>query len=569
MVQPSTALNEAKPIGHIAILFCIITLTSSLLTYEAWHTGVTADEPGHLVSSRLYWQHADRLRPQDMPPLIKIAAGWVPRLMDLPLPPDLGKLGEDRREWEVAINMMERLKPSRIQGIFFWSRLPLTLFPLLTITLIWFWSRQIFSPAIALFLAAAFAIEPTALGHGALFKNDHAATFTHLLFWYCVWRYWKTPTLRSAMLAGLVAALAILSKLSLLFVIPLLPLLLFARRPGWRALGWTFAAMSACYCLLIATYQFDARVLTTLEIQEAAASQYVPRTFVAIAGIFRALPIPPSIWTGIITLLSNTSFEMPVYLFGKVWPEGNPFYFVQALAVKVPVSIWILLILGSALTASRVWKRSLPGANLFWILPGFLYIALASRVPLQLGVRLILPALPFGLLICGVALEWLMKHPARKVALPCFAAMLIIESAAIYPHGIGFFNFASGGPNSGSRYLTDSNLDWGQGLGDLASYTRRNHLSRVKLSYFGNDMTYRYFGHDEVEVIAPPWSESLVTSDRLIPEPGAWYAISPTLLPGQFFAPRFKDYYAAFRTLEPVARPGYSIFVYHIESGPK
>jgi hypothetical protein len=181
-------------------------------------------------------------------------------------------------------------------------------------------------------------------------------------------------------------------------------------------------------------------------------------------------------------------------------------------------------------------------------------------------VRLVLPALPFGLLLCGVALESLMRKRFGQIAIGCLGALLLFESARIYPHGIAFFNLPSGGPANGSRYLIDSNLDWGQGLGDLAAYSRANHLPRIKLSYFGNDMTYRYFRNEEVEVIPPPWSESLVKSDHLVPEPGAWYAISPTLLPGQFFAPRFKDYYAAFRKLEPVARPGYSIFVYHIEA---
>lgn len=75
--------------------------------------------------------------PQGMPQLIKFAAGW-----GAPIP----------------------LK----SRMFFLSRLPFI----------------IFSAPVALYLAAAFAFEPTALAHGALFKNDLAATFAHLLFWF-------------------------------------------------------------------------------------------------------------------------------------------------------------------------------------------------------------------------------------------------------------------------------------------------------------------------------------------------------------------------------------------------
>jgi hypothetical protein len=59
-----------------------------------------------------------------MPPLIKIVCGWVPRLFELPLPPDLGHSGESRHEWEVSLVMMEKLEWARIQPLFFYTRLP-------------------------------------------------------------------------------------------------------------------------------------------------------------------------------------------------------------------------------------------------------------------------------------------------------------------------------------------------------------------------------------------------------------------------------------------------------------
>lgn len=548
------------------VIAVLLTVTAGLLIYEAYHTGVTADEPGHLVSARLYWEHKDRLRPQDMPPLIKIAGGWVPRLIQLPLPPDLGKPGEDRREWEVAINMMETLKPAAIHGLYFWSRIPLIIFPLLTILLVWRWARQIIGPFAACVAAVLFALEPTALAHGALFKNDQAATLTHLLFWFTVWRYWKDPSWKTALAVGTGAALALLSKLSLVFLVPLFPLLLIARLRRPRTLLWTGGAFALCYFLVLAGYQFDARPLSAAELSQAAGARYVPSLFAAGARIFGYIPMPASLWTGMITLFSNTAFEMPVYLAGQVWPHGNPLYFVRALLVKIPISVGVLLAIGLASVVMRACRRELEWKDLFWLIPGPLYIALASRVPFQLGVRLILPALPFGILLCAPAIEYLRQTRRRRAALVSLGLLFAFETIRIYPHGIAFFNIAAGGPSQGFQHLADSNLDWGQGLGDLAEFTRANGIPRIRLAYFGNDMMYRYFRGDEVEPLAPPWTEALVKSDRLTPEPGEWYAISPTLLPGQFFAPRFKGYYDAFRLLKPVARPGYSIFVYHIEA---
>lgn len=541
-----------------------MAFTTLLLLFQAWHTGVTTDEPSHLVSARLYWQHADRLRPQDMPPLIKIAGGWVPSRLNLPLPADLGKPGEDRREWEVAIDMMQRLQPSAIHDIYFKSRLPFLVFPLLTLILLWTWAGQLFSKTTALVIAAAFALEPTALAHGALFKNDLAATFTYLLFWFCAWRYAESPSVRRALAVGGAAALAMLTKLSLLFVIPLAPVLIvLCAKRGQRikALAWSAGAVVLIYVTIAAAYQFDLRPLTVAEFEAAGSAGYVPRWFIAVAGLFRVLPIPTSLWTGLITLFSNTSFSVPVYMLGRVWPEGNPFYFLFALAVKVPVSIWILMLGGAAITLRRRPRWT----DLLWLLPGILYIALASSVPLQLGVRLVLPALPFGLLLAGRAIEALQRTQARQAMLAVLAAVFLFETIRSYPNGITFFNLAAGGPANGSRLLLDSNLDWGQGLPELETWARTNKVLPIRLSYFGNDMPFRYFRGNEVELLAPPWAESLVKSDQLIPEPGVWYAISPTLIPGQFFAPRFQDYYARFRSLKPVAMPGHSIFVYRVD----
>ena len=552
--------------AEIAALAAVVCAAGLLLTYEAWHTGVTIDEPSHLVSSRLYWQGKDRLRPQDMPPLIKLVGGWVPRLIELPLPPDLGKPGEDRREWEVGTTMMESLKPSSIQWIYFRSRLPMLLFPLATVVLLWWWTRQLFAAWVALSLAAAFALEPTALAHGALFKNDHAATFTHLLFWYCVWRYAGAPALHRALLVGGAAALAMLSKLSLLWVLGLAPLLILVLGRRVRAAAWAAGSVMVMYAAIVAAYQFDVRALTARELETVAATAYLPGIVKAAAHVFAYVPIPVSAWTGVVTLFSNLTFELPVYLLGRVWPEGNPWYFAVALAVKAPVALWIAILLGAAAVVWRAWRRQLDWRDLLWLTPGFLYIVLASRVPLQLGVRLVLPALPFGLLLAGAGLERWGRSRAGRGVLVGVAAVFAFEAVHIYPHGIAFFNFASGGPERGSYYLLDSNLDWGQGLPDLEKWARANNALPLRLSYFGIDMPFRYFRGNEVELLAPPWAESLVKSDRLVPEPDHYYAISPTLLPGQFFAPKFREYYAVFRDLTPVAQPGYSIFVYRVTS---
>jgi hypothetical protein len=67
-------------------------------------------------------------------------------------------------------------------------RLPIVIFPLGIVLLVWTWARELWEDAIALTLAACAAPEPTILGHGALIKSDVAAAFGALLFAYAAWR---------------------------------------------------------------------------------------------------------------------------------------------------------------------------------------------------------------------------------------------------------------------------------------------------------------------------------------------------------------------------------------------
>jgi hypothetical protein len=272
-------------------------------------------------------------------------------------------------------------------------------------------------------------------------------------------------------------------------------------------------------------------------------------------------------WEGVMTLIAGTTARMPVYLFGEIRPEGHPLYFVVCLLVKSPVTLLALGLAAVPLLVIAAVRRRLGWLDLLWIIPGPLYVILASLVPYQLGIRLILPALPFGILIAAFAVDRLRRSRAGAAVVGVLLVLFAVEAVRIYPAGISFFNVAAGGPQSGFRYLADSNLDWGQGLGDLARWARQNKATPLRVSYFGTDMVFRHFRGDEVELIAPPWNEQLAKGvTRFRPEPGRYYAISPTLLAGQFFREEYRDFYAEFRSMKPVARPGYSIFVYHLNA---
>ncbi|WP_152609900.1 hypothetical protein [Geobacter sp. OR-1] len=135
----------------------------------------------------------------------------------------------------------------------------------------------------------------------------------------------------------------------------------------------------------------------------------------------------------------------------------------------------------------------------------------------------------------------------------------------IAPHYLAYFNEIAGGPGNGYKYLVDGNLDWGQDLPGLKKFMDENGIKRISLSYFGADSPERYgIKYDWLPshyLFNPePDKEVRVTPDQLV-------AISATNLQGVYFDD--KNQYKWLLDYKPVAKIGYSIFVYDLSGKRK
>ncbi len=560
MKPPPTRLS-------LLALAAVLSLQAVALAWQAWTVGVTVDEPAHLLSAALYWRGQDRLYPRDMPPMIKLAGGWVPNRIGIPIPSD-SNAWKRNSEWDSALVMMSRMKPERVQRVFFWARLPLIVFPLGVSLILFLWVREVLGDWPAIAAAFLFAFGPTSMAHGSLFKNDQAATFGYILFWWRAWKYWNKPSwpnliwLAAGVLAGLMA------KLSMLLLVGVGPLLILARslRPLLirRPLAHAAALTVIVYGVTLATSWFDIRRLAEPVVREVYENPRSPLWLKAGASVFERIPAPKLYWDGIVSLAASHADGNPVYLLGHREPQGSPYYFLIASAVKFTAALQLLLIAGLALALWMLARgESSYGILAFLLIPPLLYVGLASTASMQLGVRLILPAVPFAAFLSA----FVFAAPARRLspAIPAaglaLLAFLALQSARYYPHGMSFFNIWAGGPENGLRYLADSNLDWGQDLPSLSQWVHEHKIQHLRLFYFGTDTPWRFFDDNLLETIPPPWGPNLVKSNPFHPDPG-YYAVSATLLPGHFFAEEYRDYFKAFREAEPIGRAGHSIFIY-------
>jgi len=510
---------------EIATLAIILTVYLSFLATLTRRTGVTLDEPSHILSSILYWEGNDRLLPRDLPPLIKIVGGWSAASAGFPIVEESHPVWKTRHEWMISLDMMRRMNEDLIRDAMFRARLPLLVFPTATALLLWWWARLLYSPATAVFAALLFILEPTALGHAVLFKNDHASAFAFLLFWYMAWRYWKSPTTLAATALGLAAAVGLLAKLSMLILLPIGALCIATRSyrtPRAFAIHLS-AATAICYTLAIAACQFEVRWW---------------------AGVF---PLPEQIAHGVGSLLGNVRSDNAVYLLGQRHPAGHRAYFLIATLVKAPEVLLLLFLAG---------LRFAP----LLAAPAAFYFAAASISSLQFGFRLILPCLPLAVLVAAATLE---RWRSQKWIAPAVVVILLGPLIFHYPFYISYYNVVSGGPHNGLRYLSDSNIDWGQDIRQLRHWMHRNNVIRMGVSYLGGDNPLAYLRPDQMIWIEPPFNERGRQTLQYQPAPGL-YAISANLLTGQFFDAAHRDFYKAFRALTPIDYAGYSIYIFRV-----
>jgi hypothetical protein len=119
-----------------------------------------------------------------------------------------------------------------------------------------------------------------------------------------------------------------------------------------------------------------------------------------------------------------------------------------------------------------------------WSLAALAIVVVAMPSTLDVGIRYILPFyVPFAVASAAAVLAMLR---ASRVAAAVAIALLLCHlgaSAIAHPDYFPYFNaFAGRDP---SRYLVDSNVDWGQDILRLGSVVRRKHIPSLSIALMG------------------------------------------------------------------------------------
>lgn len=204
-----------------------------------------------------------------------------------------------------------------------------------------------------------------------------------------------------------------------------------------------------------------------------------------------------------------------------------------------------------------------------------LYWAYSIKSPLNIGVRHILPTIPFMYILATVSIKKILAKRAQpaegkvsaKVVFGVVFALLLLwvaaETTRAYPYYLSYFNQMGGGVSEGWRKVTDSNYDWGQDLKRLQLFTQEHAIPAIAVDYFGGGDVSYYLGEK-----AYYWNSA---KGNPLHYGITWFAISINSLSGakaptvSGFERKTIDSYPWLIDWEhPYARVGTSIFVYKL-----
>jgi hypothetical protein len=578
-------LQKNRRVGAIAALVILLAVMEAFMLLSVRQESPTADEPHNLVSGYLYLTRGDFSAGSAHPPLAKDVSA-LPLLALHPRVPPLPQGGP------FDINLQDGrafLEANDAERIVFAARAMMTVFPLLLAALVFVAAYEMFGAAPASIALILIAFEPNLLAHGALATNDVALATCLFAGVYSYWRYTQRPSAGRLILAGVAGGLTLSSKHSGLLLFPILLLVALidpvAPRPQ--------SSRSCDDDSLAANPKSAASVPSTSGVRRAFALGVVGLISVAVLWAFYAFRFAPQ--SGIpapdltplldavsskpkvaaITLAARLHLlplgylaglahffvgeSRPTYLLGTRYAHGVWFYFPTALTIKCTLGFLSLLAL------APFGLRFLPGKRreILWMaIPAGLYLAASMTSNLNIGVRYILPIVPFFAVILGAAGAALMKKGRVWVGV---VALLVgfhaASSLRAYPNFLAYSNEVWGGPSRTYRYLTDSNVDWGQGLIEANRYLESHSSSPCWFAYFGTVDPAQYHIPCHLLTVSSTvvWGRTLEATPPVV---NGTVLVSATEMSGQAWGPGELNPYDQFRDLRPSDSIGGSILVY-------
>ena len=476
--RPGTAARFGRLV--LPVVVALLGWMAFAMVTTAVQQTPTTDEPVYVGTAVVYLQQHSLRYNAEHPPLGKlvIEAGLAfarPRL-----DPDF--VGD---HWALGQRVLYESgnDPGQLMLL---ARLPMIVLTLLFGLVVFAFARDLTGSAGGLVALVLYAFSPDVIANGSLATLDvPAAGFLVTALWLA-WRARRRPG-RYLPLAGLALGAALATRMSVLPAVPVLLLAVVlavwhadqARRTRDRAARALLAAFGVG---VIAVGVVWASYLAV----DPRLAWVTPPDVPALHGL-RALavdllPFPRPYRDGMRIQFGFEDDTFAGFLFGRQYQGSLWYYLPAALLVKTPLGALALWLSGAATMLS---VRRLRPAAPYVLLPALVLLLAALPGARDFGVRYVV-ILPMLLPVAAATVVVLRPRRAQLVTVGLLA-FVAVSSVRTFPYYLPYSNEAFGGPAKTYLRLHDSNVDWGQDLGRLATRLREDYRGEtIWLVYKGN-----------------------------------------------------------------------------------
>jgi hypothetical protein len=467
-----------------AVVACVLFFLAHA-AYCARVNSVTPDEYVHVPAGLSVLQTGSaRMDHAGSPPLVR-AFEALPLLLQKPDVDYESRTFEKDMKYAFGWDFMRR-NMARYHALFFWPRMMAALLGALCALLVFAAARSLYGNTAGLAALALFCFLPEAAAHASLATVDMgAALLVFAAFWMYL-RYLDNPGAAHAAAAGAVAGMALLAKYSAALVLPamLLATVLYQVQGEHRKRGvmasrvWSGFALACAAALFVvnAGFGFDGSF-------QPLASQAVqsPLLKSMAQGVMGRIPFPlPALYVNALDAqMFKKELYFNYYLMGHLSKQGFPQYFLMALALKTPLPL-LGFVLGAFVLSFRKTTRFTEIA--LWLPPLLFVTVFSLYIKVDLGVRYMLPIMPFLVVLASGAFVRLWQW--RRELAGALAAMSCASLLFVFGNPLAYFNTLSGGDANKHLFLVESNLDWGQNLVRLKNYMDKNDIETVRLASY-------------------------------------------------------------------------------------
>ncbi|MEI6498429.1 MAG: glycosyltransferase family 39 protein [bacterium] len=493
-------------ISILLLMFLMAFFSSRGIWGDPGDSG-TMDEIAHIPAGFTYVHDLDyRLNPEH-PPLVKALSGLFLNLDQRIKGPEADKSWLNSEQWDSGWYMLYSAgnDPAQILRL---ARLPIMLVMIILGFFLFRYACKLFGRKVGLIVLILYAFYPDILAHGRLVTTDVASALGFVLGIYYFDRALQVNNRKNIILAGIFLGLAQLFKFSAILLLPIFFILIMIKafldrgvNASFKQLFWQNFKILIQSFIISLSFIWLAYMPFTWNMTPALEHKVIESNIVGQESLTVSYknfihkfennritrPLGHYI-LGVSLVVGRVEGGNDTFILGHQSDKSIKWFFPVAWLLKTPISIILLLLFSITMLFVRKPKTYQDRWTLALILtPLFVYWAITLQGSLNLGIRHLMPTIPFVLLFIGYTLRPIVTNTGRlliKIVIAVLIVFMIFSSLRNFPNYIAYFNEFTPRDVRYTR-LIDSSLDWGQDLLRLKKYLDSNNIKDIKIDYFG------------------------------------------------------------------------------------